>query len=230
MKRISLVTPALLCIAFLFVTSCRNIKIERSPHDEVTTTALGWIQKPTTVAFNRWGNPNNANNITEHSFKYRDSLGKETMDYNKAIGAAFRIEVKNDHSHFVHPFEIENYNELISYMYVCEYQFPKNGSAKPMVLDWTANMNLDASFAGSANEKNWVSFEFIVFEDPLGTFDMGTMGAVINPALLDSLKNGIEDTKTYSYSNLEGTSRPKQIHGVAERSGQMSVLPNHRPK
>ncbi len=230
MKRISLNTLAFLIIALFLVSGCRNIKIERASHDVVTGTALGWIQKPTAVAFSRLGDPNNSNNITEHSFKYIDSLGKKTMDYKKAVGAGFRIEVKNGHSHFVHPFEIENYNELISYMYVCEYKFPKNGSAKPMVIDWTAKMNLDAVFAGTANEKNWVSFEFIVFEDPLGAFEMGNMGTVINPALLASLKNNIEGTKQYSYNNLEGISKPKHIHDVVERSGQISVLPNHRPK
>lgn len=91
MKRISLNTLAFLIVALLLVSGCRNIKIERASHDVITGTALGWIQKPTAVAFSRLGDPNNSNNITEHSFKYIDSLGKKPCIIKRQLVQDFEL-------------------------------------------------------------------------------------------------------------------------------------------
>lgn len=204
------------------ISSCKIVKKE-GDSNVVTGTAIGWLQKPTSINSYRWAAPGNPDNLTEHSYKYINEQGQTTSDYTSGVGSAFRIKVENDHGHGLLG---DIFKETIAYMYVNEYTFPKNGSNKTMALDWKANLHLDAYAAMSRDEHNRVWFEWVVMEDPLGG------NTPLSSATVDQLKQHIENTQKYLYQDLEGLGEiiGVNVDTVDKRSGLMMVPPGAQPK
>lgn len=216
----------LLVIALLVIGGCKGckIRVRKTDPDVVpgdTDMAFGYIEKPTAVACYQFGFPDNQDNLTEYSFKYIDSSESYTSNLGEAIGAAFRIKVENEHGS---GFLGSDHNEMIAYIYVLEFTFPKNGSDRQRVINWSANLQLDASLTGLTNEDGWVWFEWVVMDDPEGQYRIFPH----DPYMVGRLMAKIEDTKNYCYKDF--TIYPNHLNITEERKGLIFSPPGVRSK